>query len=69
MKEYMKKLFWIPLTAVLLFLGFAGFFVTSGLAVLGGFLAWFGERLGLLFDWYHIQLLRLMRYTGERVGL
>jgi hypothetical protein len=54
---------------VLLFLGFAGFFVTSGLAVLGGFLAWFGERLGLLFDWYHIQLLRLMRYTGERVGL
>jgi hypothetical protein len=65
----MKKLFWIPLTTVLLFLGFAGFFITSALAVLGGGLEWLGERLGLLFDWYHIQLLRLMRYAGERVGL
>jgi hypothetical protein len=65
----MKKLIWIPLTFVLLFLGFSGFFVASSLAAFGGGLAWLGERFGLLFDWYHIQLLRLMRYTGERVGL
>jgi hypothetical protein len=63
----MKKLFWVPAAGVLLFLGFAGFFVASIIAVIGMVLNIVAEGLGSVFDWYQVKLLKLLKYTGDRV--
>jgi len=62
----MKKLFWVPASMVLFFVGFAGFFFVSILAVIGMGLNFVAEGLGLIFDWYQIQLLHLLRYVGKK---
>jgi hypothetical protein len=62
----MKKLFWIPASFVLLFLGFVGFFLVAILAAIGMGLDLIAEGLGFVFDWYQIKLLHLLRYTGDK---
>lgn len=57
----MKNLFWGPVVVVVSVLGFVGFCFASILVMIGLCLHHIAEGLGMLFDWYQIQYLRMVK--------